>query len=566
MLGELGVSPVLTAHPTEVRRKTVLDALGRIADLLDERGRLERAAPERDDLEDALRLEVLMLWQTAILRLSKLRVRDEINESLRYYDTSLFEVVPALQRDIEREFRRATGASRSQLGPVIAMGSWIGGDRDGNPFVTAEVMRLATTAPGRRWPSATTSPPCTGCRVELSMSSRLVTPTAALEDAGRAVRRRRRRSGSTSPTGGRCAACTPGSTPSPPASSTRCRGRLPHAALEPYALHRRAAGRPRHRGRLAARRTGRGRWRTPTSMPVRRAVADVRRPPLRARHAPELGRARGGHRRPLRRGRTGIDYLALDEADAGRAADRGAAFGPPAAQPLGRSTATPPAASSRCSTRSPSAVRRHGAEDRAALRDLHGRVGERRARGRRAAQGGRPAGARRRAPTSTSTSSRCSRRSTTCSEAPPTLAALLALPRLPLARRRSRRLAGGDDRLLRLQQGRWLPHLDLVAVPGPDRAGPASRTTPACGCGCSTVGAARSDAAAGRPTRRSSPNRSGSVDGALRITEQGEIVAAKYSHPASARRNLETLAAATLAASLDRGAAAGRRATATARP
>ena len=93
---------MLTAHPTEVRRKTVLDALGRIADLLDERGRLHGDAPERLDLDDALRLQVLMLWQTAILRLSKLRVRDEINESLRYYDTSLFEVVPGIQRDTAR--------------------------------------------------------------------------------------------------------------------------------------------------------------------------------------------------------------------------------------------------------------------------------------------------------------------------------------------------------------------------------------------------------------------------------------------------------------------------------
>ena len=65
--------------------------------------------PSGRDLDDALRLQVLMLWQTAILRLSKLRVRDEINEALRYYDTSLFEVVPALQRDIAREFTPPLG-------------------------------------------------------------------------------------------------------------------------------------------------------------------------------------------------------------------------------------------------------------------------------------------------------------------------------------------------------------------------------------------------------------------------------------------------------------------------
>jgi phosphoenolpyruvate carboxylase len=73
VLGGLRVSPVLTAHPTEVRRKTVLDALGRIADLLYERGRLDAAAPERAGIEDSLGVEVLVLWTTAILRLSQLR-------------------------------------------------------------------------------------------------------------------------------------------------------------------------------------------------------------------------------------------------------------------------------------------------------------------------------------------------------------------------------------------------------------------------------------------------------------------------------------------------------------
>jgi len=183
VLGELDVSPVLTAHPTEVRRKTVLDALGRVADLLTERGRLAIGVPERADLDDALRLEVLTLWQTAILRLSKLRVGDEINESLRYFETSLFAVVPALRRDLVREVARLWGdapaARDDALGPVVSMGSWIGGDRDGNPFVTATVMRTATS----RQASVALGHHLDALRrlsVELSMSSRLVTPTGAL--------------------------------------------------------------------------------------------------------------------------------------------------------------------------------------------------------------------------------------------------------------------------------------------------------------------------------------------------------------------------------------------------
>ncbi len=179
-LASLMVSPVLTAHPTEVRRKTVLDRVGRIADLLDVRSRLAPdAGPERNDIDDHLRLEVLALWQTAILRLSKLRVRDEIIESLGYYQASLFSVVPALRQQTATEFERAFGVAAT-VGPVVSMGSWIGGDRDGNPFVTADTLRYAT----QRQSHLALSHHLAGLHalsISLSMSSRLITPTAALD-------------------------------------------------------------------------------------------------------------------------------------------------------------------------------------------------------------------------------------------------------------------------------------------------------------------------------------------------------------------------------------------------
>ncbi|MST31472.1 phosphoenolpyruvate carboxylase, partial [Acidimicrobiaceae bacterium USS-CC1] len=98
---ELWVSPVLTAHPTEVRRRTVLDRGRRIAALLAERARAE---PDEQDVrpEEELRVEILALWQTAILRGSRLRVRDEIDEMLHYYDLSLFEELPRLQERFEQ--------------------------------------------------------------------------------------------------------------------------------------------------------------------------------------------------------------------------------------------------------------------------------------------------------------------------------------------------------------------------------------------------------------------------------------------------------------------------------
>ena len=176
---DLEVSPVITAHPTEVRRKTILDVLGQVDELLD---RLDRLGEhDRRRVDELRRLEacVLTLWQTAILRLSKLRVQDEINEALRYYEASLFETIPRLTADLERLARERLGTAPPDTSTTVNMGSWIGGDRDGNPFVTADVMRLAigrqaTIALGHHLRELLR------LSVELSMSSRLVTPTPAL--------------------------------------------------------------------------------------------------------------------------------------------------------------------------------------------------------------------------------------------------------------------------------------------------------------------------------------------------------------------------------------------------
>lgn len=180
IVGDLYVSPVITAHPTEVRRKTILDVLGAVAQLLDEHSVLDADDPARTEIETALDVKILTLWQTAILRLSKLRVSDEINEALRYYDASLFETIPKLSRDLEQLAADHLGADDVDATDAVAMGSWIGGDRDGNPFVTAEVMRLAVqrqsaTALGHHLTSLY------ALSTELSMSARLITPMAELD-------------------------------------------------------------------------------------------------------------------------------------------------------------------------------------------------------------------------------------------------------------------------------------------------------------------------------------------------------------------------------------------------
>ena len=177
-LNHIMVSPVITAHPTEVRRKTVLEHVDGVARLLDRRGRSLDSASEIRAIDRALRVEILTLWQTAMLRLSKLRVGDEINEALRYYQSSIFATVPQLQHDLEQLVQDRFGEPVSNP-RAISMGSWIGGDRDGNPFVTAPVLKYAVESQARA---------AYGHHLEalhrlsrsLSMSTRLVQPTAEL--------------------------------------------------------------------------------------------------------------------------------------------------------------------------------------------------------------------------------------------------------------------------------------------------------------------------------------------------------------------------------------------------
>src|SRR4051812_14595624 len=133
------VSPVLTAHPTEVRRKSTIDREMEIAALLDRRERIKLTAEEFDASEEQLRREVLTLWQTNLLRRTKLTVLDEVANGLSFYDYTFLREVPRLHCGLEDRLQ-AGEEGTEELASFLRMGSWIGGDRDGNPFVTAEVM------------------------------------------------------------------------------------------------------------------------------------------------------------------------------------------------------------------------------------------------------------------------------------------------------------------------------------------------------------------------------------------------------------------------------------------
>ncbi len=143
------ISPVLTAHPTEVQRKSILDRQWQIARLLDVRDRGHLTPDELAVNEESLRRAVLTLWQTRMLRTLKLSVMDEVKNALSYYDTTFLRELPRLHNSIEDAVANLTTPD-AQLPAILHPGSWIGGDRDGNPFVTADILRTALNAQSRK--------------------------------------------------------------------------------------------------------------------------------------------------------------------------------------------------------------------------------------------------------------------------------------------------------------------------------------------------------------------------------------------------------------------------------
>ncbi len=151
MLATSYVSPVLTAHPTEVQRKSILDAERDIAHLLTERDAIKARASAVNATKDALspkelaanelqmRARVMQLWQTRLLRFTKLTVADEIENALSYYEATFLREIPKLYAELEQALPGQPIAS------FLRMGQWIGGDRDGNPNVTAPKLEHALT-------------------------------------------------------------------------------------------------------------------------------------------------------------------------------------------------------------------------------------------------------------------------------------------------------------------------------------------------------------------------------------------------------------------------------------
>jgi len=137
------VAPVLTAHPTEVQRQSLIRNHRDISRLLDQRERLQMTPEEAAENDWALSNAILTLWQSRMLRPVRLKVLDEVKNGISYFNETFFTELPRLYIQATEQLQKRYPGQTWALPPFFRVGSWIGGDRDGNPFVTAEILREA---------------------------------------------------------------------------------------------------------------------------------------------------------------------------------------------------------------------------------------------------------------------------------------------------------------------------------------------------------------------------------------------------------------------------------------
>jgi phosphoenolpyruvate carboxylase len=144
-LRSICVTPVFTAHPTEIARRVVTFKRHRIADLLEQLDRIPLSDEQLEQFEESLTAEITALWETDEVRTRRPTVRDEVNMGLDYFDASIYETLPRLYAEVAAAFEAEYGLciNVAEMPLLLSFGSWIGGDRDGNPFVTPQVTREA---------------------------------------------------------------------------------------------------------------------------------------------------------------------------------------------------------------------------------------------------------------------------------------------------------------------------------------------------------------------------------------------------------------------------------------
>jgi phosphoenolpyruvate carboxylase len=180
LLGQLSIELVFTAHPTESKRRAVLEKLRAISTILYQLETQDLLPREREQMLADLKAWVSLLWLTDEVRASRPTVLDEVRNGLWYFSESLFDLVPELYRSLQQALAQAYPDDSFRVPSFLRFGSWIGGDRDGNPHVTTAVTRETFRM---HWELARQCHGQTLLRLinELSLSGRRAHPTAALE-------------------------------------------------------------------------------------------------------------------------------------------------------------------------------------------------------------------------------------------------------------------------------------------------------------------------------------------------------------------------------------------------
>ncbi|ACY99657.1 MULTISPECIES: phosphoenolpyruvate carboxylase [Thermomonospora] len=192
VLDGLEFRPVFTAHPTEARRRAVVTAIMRISALLQDFNDPRKGAAERDEIRRQLREEIDLLWRTALRRHTQMDPLDEVRTAMAAFDETIFRVVPQLYRALDSALDvgasgPASGARPPRAHAYLRFGSWIGGDRDGNPYVTAQITREAVLIQSDHVLRALENA-CTRIGRRLTVSSATTPPSAALRNALDAAR------------------------------------------------------------------------------------------------------------------------------------------------------------------------------------------------------------------------------------------------------------------------------------------------------------------------------------------------------------------------------------------
>jgi len=143
LLDRLAYIPVITAHPTEAKRRSILYALRRIFLTNEKLSDTRLGKAQRQQVINELETQIHILWRTNEVRETRPQVRDEIKNGLYYFKESLFEAVPVVYRNLEDKIREQYPQAKITVPSFLKFGSWIGGDRDGNPNVTPDITELA---------------------------------------------------------------------------------------------------------------------------------------------------------------------------------------------------------------------------------------------------------------------------------------------------------------------------------------------------------------------------------------------------------------------------------------